>query len=45
MIMSEGRTILQELASKAIETGADGLEVEYSGGNDEVCAMQLSAGV
>ena len=43
--MIEGEAILRELASKAIEIGADGLEVEYNGGKEEVCAMNRSAGV
>jgi hypothetical protein len=39
------KTLLEQLAAKAMSLGADGLEVEYKDGCEEVCAVKSGFGL
>jgi hypothetical protein len=41
----ESDDVLGQLVAKAVAYGADGLEIEYKDGHEEVCAMKGSFGV
>jgi hypothetical protein len=43
--MSEERAVLVDLVTEAVRLGADGLEVEYDDGHEEVTAFKGNTGV
>jgi len=42
---SKGDNVFERLIAKAVEVHADGLEIEYKDGQEEVCAMRGNIGV
>ena len=42
---SKGGDMLDRLIARAVDLGADGLEIEYKDGREEVCAMKGNCGV